>query len=111
MMVEILCALLAGMPLDHELSHLFSVPYDEPRRIAHLFLAFDVGAFREPRGFQEDLSRLMTVVRSQPAAGQEPVVVPGDLESRAATDRLAQGIPLEEDEWRRWESAVRPPGR
>ena len=49
MMVEILCALLAGMPLDHELTHLYGEPYDEPRRVAHFFLAFDVAAFRTRR--------------------------------------------------------------
>jgi LDH2 family malate/lactate/ureidoglycolate dehydrogenase len=107
MMVEILCALLAGMPLDHELSHLFSSPYDEPRRIAHLFLALDVAPFREPADFQQDLSRLMETVRSQPAAAEEPVIVPGDLESQAAADRRIHGIPMEEEEWQLLQGAAR----
>ena len=38
MLVEILCALLAGMPFDHELTHLYAPPYDTPRQVAHLFL-------------------------------------------------------------------------
>src|SRR5262249_61634872 len=48
MLVEVLCALLAGMPLDHELSHLYAPPYDTPRQVAHLFLAFDLAAFGDP---------------------------------------------------------------
>ncbi|MCB1034052.1 MAG: Ldh family oxidoreductase, partial [Acidobacteria bacterium] len=45
MVVTLLTALLADEPLDHELSHLFAPPYDEPRRVSHLLLALDVGAF------------------------------------------------------------------
>jgi LDH2 family malate/lactate/ureidoglycolate dehydrogenase len=106
MMVEILCALLTGMPLDHELSHLYTPPFDEPRRVAHLFLAIDVAAFREPGEFREDLSRLMGIVRTQPAAGAERVIVPGDLESASAADRRVHGIPMAEEEWDRFERAA-----
>jgi LDH2 family malate/lactate/ureidoglycolate dehydrogenase len=106
MMVEILCALLAGMPLDHELSHLFTPPFDEPRRVAHLFLAIDVAAFRDPESFQRDLSRLLSVVRDQPATEGERVIAPGDLEREAAAARELHGIPMEEEEWRRFESAA-----
>jgi ureidoglycolate dehydrogenase (NAD+) len=98
MMVEILCALLAGMPLDHELSHLYAPPYDEPRRVAHFFLAFDLGAFREPGEFRTDLSRLMGIVREQPASGEDPVKVPGDPEAEAMAERFREGIPLADDE-------------
>lgn len=106
MMVEILCAVLTGMPLDHELSHLYSPPFDEPRRVAHLFLALDIAAFREPGDLRADLSRLMGAVRTQPAVEGERVIVPGDLESEAATDRRARGIPMEEEEWRSFERAA-----
>jgi LDH2 family malate/lactate/ureidoglycolate dehydrogenase len=106
MMVEILCALLAGMPLDHELSHLYAPPYDEPRRVAHLFLALDVAAFREPGEFRQDLSRLLGIVRGQPAVDGERVIAPGDLESEAAAARRAHGIPMDEEEWRQFESAA-----
>ena len=106
MMVEILCAVLAGMPLDHELSHLYTAPFDEPRRVAHFFLAFDIAAFREPGEFREDLSRLMGIVRKQPALEGERVIVPGDLESETAADRHTHGIPVDETEWRNFERAV-----
>jgi LDH2 family malate/lactate/ureidoglycolate dehydrogenase len=104
MMVEILCALLAGMPPDHEVSHLYTPPFDEPRRVAHLFLAIDVAAFREPGEFRQDLSRLLATVRGHSAVGAERVIVPGDLESRIAAVRRVDGIPMEEDEWRQLES-------
>jgi len=108
MMVEILCALLAGMPLDHELSHLYAPPYDEPRRVAHFFLAFDVGAFRDPADFQVDLSRFLGLVRAEPAAPDARVVAPGDLEEETAAERQIQGIPLEEEEWAFFEGLRSP---
>lgn len=98
MMVEILCALLAGAPLDHELSHLYVEPYDEPRRVAHFFLALDLGAFLPPEAFRSALSRLLTAVREQPAVAGQRVVVPGDLEAESAAARRAEGIPLTDDE-------------
>jgi LDH2 family malate/lactate/ureidoglycolate dehydrogenase len=97
MSVEILCALLAGMPLDHELTHLYVEPFDEPRRVAHLFLALDPAAFGaadDATGFRSRLSGFLGLVRSQPAVAGERVVVPGDLERESAEARRAAGIPL-----------------
>jgi LDH2 family malate/lactate/ureidoglycolate dehydrogenase len=98
MIVEILCALLAGTPLDHELSHLYVEPYDEPRRVAHLFLALDAAAFLDPEVFRSSLSRLMATVREQPGTAGERVIVPGDLETESAAARRTEGIPLTDDE-------------
>jgi ureidoglycolate dehydrogenase (NAD+) len=98
MIVEILCALLAGMPLDHELSHLFAAPYDQPRRVAHFFLAIDLAAFLDPQSFRRSLSRLMAGTREQPAMAGERVIVPGDLESACAAERRRAGIPLAAEE-------------
>lgn len=98
MMVEILCALLAGMPLDHELSHLYGEPYDEPRQVAHLFLAYDISAFQDPAAFRARLSGLLRLVREQPAVEGEQVIVPGDLEAEETARRRAEGIPLTDEE-------------
>jgi ureidoglycolate dehydrogenase (NAD+) len=99
MMVEILCALLAGMPLDAELSHLYTPPFDEPRQVAHLFIALDVAAFRAPAAFRADLSRLLGQVRAEPAVDGERIVAPGDLEAETVAERRGRGIPLEDAEW------------
>jgi LDH2 family malate/lactate/ureidoglycolate dehydrogenase len=107
MMVEVLSALLAGTPFDHELSHLYAPPYDEPRQVAHLFIAFDLPAFGDPERFRERLSRLMGLVRDQPGVGGERVVVPGDPESAAAAERRQRGIPLSAGEWAWFEAVER----
>ena len=98
MMVEILCALLAGTPFDHELSHLYGEPYDEPRQVAHLFLAYDIAAFQDPDAFRARLSAFLSLVREQPAADGERVIAPGDLESEETARRRVEGIPLTDEE-------------
>jgi len=98
MLVEVLTALFAGMPLDHELSHLYGDPYDEPRQVAHLFLAFDVAAAEDPEVFRARLSRLLHLTRAQEAAPGERVLAPGDLEQEAERDRGEHGIPLSAEE-------------
>lgn len=98
MMVEILCAVLTGMPLDHQLTHLYIEPFDEPRKVSHLFLALDVAAFQSPASFRAGLSRFLDLVREQPAIDGERVVVPGDPEAASTAVRRQEGIPLEDAE-------------
>jgi ureidoglycolate dehydrogenase (NAD+) len=98
MIVEILCALLAGMPFDHELTHLYAPPYDTPRQVAHLFLAFDLAAFGAPELFRTRLAHLLALVRESEATPGERVINPGDLEREAEKERGELGIPLSEEE-------------
>ncbi len=98
LVVEVLCALLAGAPFDHELSHLYVAPFDAPRRVAHLFVAFDLAAFTDAAAFRGRLAALLAALREQPAAGDEPVLAPGDLEAAAEAERRRLGIPLDAGE-------------
>lgn len=94
MMVELLTALLAGGPFDHELMNLYDEPYAEPREIAHFFLALQVAAFQDPAAFRARVSRLLAAVREQPGIDGGEVLAPGDPEARIARRRSGR-IPLE----------------
>lgn len=96
MIVEILCCLLAGMPFDHQLSHFYDQPFDQPRKTSHLLLALDVAAFQPVATFQARLSELMELLRSERGADGTRVVVPGDPERATAERRLRRGIELSE---------------
>ncbi|HTQ80457.1 MAG TPA: Ldh family oxidoreductase [Thermoanaerobaculia bacterium] len=97
MVVEILCALLADTPFDHELSHLYTAPWDKPRQVAHLFIALDLAAFGDPERFRTRLAQLLDVVRrSGPDPGE--VVNAGDPERQIEAERRQLGIPLSEAE-------------
>jgi ureidoglycolate dehydrogenase (NAD+) len=94
MVVQILCALLADMPLDWELSDLDREPFDTGRRIAHFLLAIDVRAFGDAQGFDRRLGALLDAVRAASARPGERVQVAGDPQWEIRRDRLAHGIPL-----------------
>jgi ureidoglycolate dehydrogenase (NAD+) len=94
MAITLLCALLGDMPLDHELSHFYSPPFDAARRVSHLFLALDVASFVAPEVFRARLTEYLRHVRSQPAAAAGAIRVPGDLEAIAYRDRIEHGVPL-----------------
>ncbi len=98
LMVEVLVALLVGEKFDHELSHLFDPPFDEPRHVSHLFLAIDPAAFGDPAAFRARLTRLLGLIRAEPSAPGERILVPGDLEAESMRERTARGIPLDERE-------------
>ncbi len=102
LMVEILTAVLTGEPLDHELTPLYEPPFDRPRRIAHLFLGLDIGAFTEPAAFRRRLSALLGHVRSLEAADGAHARAPGDPEGAATAERRRRGIPLTERELDWW---------
>jgi LDH2 family malate/lactate/ureidoglycolate dehydrogenase len=97
MMVEILCAVLTGMPLDHQLSHLYEPPYDEPRKVGHFFLAIDIPTFTDSTSFKRRIAGLLDFVRQQtPGSGVEEVLNPGDLERARTSRRLEQGVPMDQ---------------
>jgi ureidoglycolate dehydrogenase (NAD+) len=95
MIVELLCAILAATPCDHQMSHLYEPPFDVPRNVAHLFLAFDIARLDDVDGFRARLSQWLAVVRAQPGVRGAPVLVPGDLEMATHQERARNGIPLD----------------
>ena len=95
MTIQILCALLADMPFDVELSHLYTPPYDRPRRISHFAIAIEIGGFVEPKRFEARLAELHRRFRASRPAGDAPVSVPGDRERTSRAQRLRDGIPLD----------------
>ncbi len=95
MLVELLCALLAGAPWDHELSHLYEPPYDTPRNVSHLFVAFDIARLGNVTSFRARLSQWLSVTRDVPGIDGQEVLVPGDLEAASLRERSQHGIPMD----------------
>lgn len=110
MMVQVLCALLAGMPLDWDLSHLDTGSFAEPRKIAHFVMALDISAFTERDVFRHNLGELLDTVRdSSPRAGGA-VAVAGDPEWDSRQQRLETGIPVTANELEGFLAVARPLG-
>lgn len=98
-MIQIMCALLADMPFDADLSHLYCEPYDRPRKISHFMIAIEIGAFVGVGRFRDRVSSLMDRFRTTMPAGETPVLVPGDMERRSLAKRSLEGIPIDEKDY------------
>lgn len=96
--VAILSGLLARMPLDHELTHFYTEPFDAGRRVSHLMIAIDIAAFLPLPAFRERLTQYLAEIRGQAAVADRTVHVPGDLEAAAARSRREHGIPISDDD-------------
>nr|WP_278249945.1 Ldh family oxidoreductase [Azotobacter chroococcum] len=94
MMVQILSALLAGMPLDTELEHLDTGDFTSGRDIGHFLLAIDPARLRDAQTFAQSVSSLMKSVREVPSLAGTEVLCPGDIQARHEHARRTHGIPL-----------------
>jgi LDH2 family malate/lactate/ureidoglycolate dehydrogenase len=99
MMVEILCAVLAGSAMANEVGGIRVA--GKPSRTSQTFLAIDIARFMPVEEFSERLEKLVGIIKSTPAAaGYSEVLVAGDPEWRIEADRRANGVPVEEGSWK-----------
>jgi LDH2 family malate/lactate/ureidoglycolate dehydrogenase len=109
MMVEILCAVLSGGAMSTEVGGIHIK--DRPVNTSQTFIAIDVSRFLSLGEFQMRMEHLIQCVKSaDPAAGYDEVLVAGDPEWRAESQRLREGIPVDEALWNRVTSLARELG-
>jgi LDH2 family malate/lactate/ureidoglycolate dehydrogenase len=100
MMVDILCALLAGGPVSKDLLPMYSSPIEAKRRISHFFLALSIRHFTDPQLFRSSLQLLVNQIRQLPSSDPAtPVMVAGDPEKQTFVNRTKSGIPLDETQF------------
>lgn len=98
MMVEILCAVLAGSAISMEVGGIRLK--DRPSRTSQVFLAVDVKRFLPEEEFLERMERLVGMVKSAaPAVGYEEVLVAGEPEIRWEKERREKGVPILAGVW------------
>jgi LDH2 family malate/lactate/ureidoglycolate dehydrogenase len=99
LMVEILCSVLGGGAIASELGGIRFV--DKPVRVSHSYLAIDIARFMPVEEFNARVTRLVEIMKSTPPAkGYDEVLVPGEPEKRAEAERLRDGIPIPDGNWR-----------
>ncbi|MFN7993388.1 MAG: Ldh family oxidoreductase [Bryobacteraceae bacterium] len=98
MLVEILCALLGGGAMSVDVGGIRIA--GKPLRVSQTFLAIDVARFMPLADFTSRMEWLVNIVKSSaPAAGYDEVLVAGDPEWRAESERAREGIPIGEGTW------------
>lgn len=94
LMVEMLCSQLSGSAWSRDVAGSRVVPM-RPSDTSHAFIAINVEAFRPLDEYTASVDEMLHTLRtSEPAPGQEKVMVPGDPEAEAYADRSERGIPV-----------------
>jgi LDH2 family malate/lactate/ureidoglycolate dehydrogenase len=98
MLVELLCGALSGGAMSVDVGG-FRIQ-GKPIRASQTFLAIDAGRFMPADEFRRRVEWLVNSVKSAaPAKGYHEVLVAGDPEWRAETERRKNGIPLGDGTW------------
>lgn len=98
-MVEILCALLSGMPFGPNIGHMYKDPLDKKRNLGQFFMAIRIDAFVDVPEFKQRLKQLSDELRSnEPLDPNQPILVAGDPEKIAQLKRSKSGIPVSKAE-------------
>jgi len=97
MMVDILCATLAGGLIGKDIKPMYALPLDDSkRRISHFFMALEISRFSEPALFRRSLQAMVDRVRVlPPLSSDRAVMVPGDPEKKNFSRRSTEGIPID----------------
>jgi len=94
------CEILAGALTGGHASHPRSPTAD---RLVNnmLSMAFDPAAFGDAGEFDDDVARLVAWVKaSPPVAAGGRVLLPGEIEQETRSERLTNGLPIDDATWR-----------
>lgn len=90
-MVDILCAVLAGAPFGRDIRDTAT----SSARVSHFFGAIRIDGFRDPSDFRRDMDTMLKRLRqSSPAAGCERVYFAGQKEFEKERECRTKGVPL-----------------
>ena len=87
MMVEILCAHLAGVPFGLHVTKMYG-ELDKPRNLGHFMLALDIARFTDLAAFRSQIDLLLHEIHGQSA------LAPGEPERLTAARREKEGVPV-----------------
>lgn len=97
MIVDILCGLLAGMPVGRDISDMYKTPLSHKRYLGQFYMAVRIDAFQPLDIFKKRMKKLMDDIRNEPRSDPEiPVMTPGDPEKKAHDERSRHGIPIKQ---------------
>src|SRR4030095_15364097 len=87
MMIELLCAQLAGVPFGRHVTKMYG-ELDKPRNLGHFMLALDIARFTDRNQFAGQIDLVQQEIHDEGA------MAPGDPERRNAERRRREGIDI-----------------
>ncbi len=92
-MIDIMTGVMTGSMFGENVPRMYDDP--EPQQLGHLFIVFNIEAFMDLEEFKARMDeRIRQTVESPPSKGFDNVLMPGDIEQKTRSSRLAEGIPL-----------------
>ena len=102
-MVDILCGALNGMTFGRHINSMYE-QLDQPRKIGHLLVAIDPARFAGADTLEATVDAVVQDLRTQ---GE--ILYPGEPEEREQQERLAHGIPIDDEalkDMREWSTKL-----
>jgi len=94
--IEILSCILSGAFNSREVNN-FWKDFENPQNLGYFMGAFDIEKFLPMEIFKERMDKILDDIKScPPAPGFLEVFIPGEIEHRSTTKKLAEGIELGE---------------
>ncbi|MDR1204426.1 MAG: Ldh family oxidoreductase [Peptococcaceae bacterium] len=78
LMIEILCSLLTGTGFLGEVRE--TTDLNGPMKTGHLFCAFEIARFTDPKAFKKEIDRCVRLIKSLPSISGGPIYLPGEIE-------------------------------
>jgi ureidoglycolate dehydrogenase (NAD+) len=96
--MEIFCGVLTGGPFGKNAHAGLHYGGTKDDKIGHFFIALEIGRFVDPEDFGRRMEELVAQLKGFPSApGHTEIRLPGEQAERLTRDRLANGIPLDDD--------------
>jgi LDH2 family malate/lactate/ureidoglycolate dehydrogenase len=93
-MIEVLSAVMSGMPHCSRLLGMPGPDLSSPRRLGHFFLVIDPGRFVSTEVYDAGMRAYLGDLRRQRAKQGTKVMAPGDREWEVEEDRRLRGVPI-----------------
>jgi ureidoglycolate dehydrogenase (NAD+) len=93
-MVEVLSAVMTGMPHCSRLLGMAGPDFVTHRRLGHFFIVIDPGRFVSPEVYSQAMDAYLADLRGLPGRKGMKVMAPGDREWAVEEDRQLNGIPV-----------------
>ena len=104
--IDILCGVMNGMTFGRHINSMYE-DLERPRKIGHLLVAIDPKRFAGGESLERQVDALVADLRTQ---GE--ILYPGEPEERAQAERLAHGIPVDDEalkDMRAWSAKLGVP--
>ena len=94
LVVDILCGVLTGGAFQHQLKGMYKNP-DEPSLTGQMMIVLNLAAFMPEDDMKFHMAGFIETLKASPMMeADDEMLVPGELEHRAETERRTSGIPL-----------------